>query len=64
MLIDENNFFCSLSGSGYIREKRKVQNQLDVFFCYSLYLYETYTIYSNLKVAIANFFKEKLLSLP
>ena len=30
--------FCSSSGSGDIREKHKFQNQLDVYFCYSLYV--------------------------
>ena len=39
MQIAVNNFFCSSSGSGDIREKRKCKNQLDVFFCYSLYLW-------------------------
>ena len=32
------NFAGPLSGSGDIREKHKFQNQLDVYFCYSLYL--------------------------
>ena len=36
MQIDVNNFF--ISGSGYIRKKHKFQNQLDVYFCYPLYL--------------------------
>ena len=31
--------FCSSSGSGDIREKHKFQNQLDVFFSNSLYLF-------------------------
>ena len=31
--------FYSSSGSGNIREKHKFQNQLDVYFCYSLSLY-------------------------
>ena len=35
---DVNNFFCSSSGSKDICEKHKFQNQLDVFFCYSLYV--------------------------
>ena len=38
MQIDLNNFFCSSSGSGDIREKHKFQKQLDVFFCYLLYI--------------------------
>ena len=29
-------FFCSSSGSEDLREKHKFQNQLDMFFCYSL----------------------------
>ena len=32
MHIDVNNFFCSSSGSGDIREKPKFQKQLDLFF--------------------------------
>ena len=35
--MDVNNFFFSSSGSGDIREEHKFQNQLDVYFCYSLY---------------------------
>ena len=38
MQIDVNNFFYSSSGSGDIREKHIFQNQLDVYFCYSLYI--------------------------
>ena len=33
--------FYSSSGSGDIRENYKFQNQLDVYFCYSLYAFET-----------------------
>ena len=36
MQIDVNNFFYSSSCSGDIREKHDFQNQLDVYFCYSL----------------------------
>ena len=44
MKIDANNFFvaqlfCSSSGFGDIREKHKLQKQLDVYFCYSLYVF-------------------------
>ena len=34
----ESSFFCSSSGSEDIREKHMFQKQLDVFFCYSLYV--------------------------
>ena len=37
MQIDEEKIFCSSSGSEDICEKHKFQNQLDVYFCYSLY---------------------------
>ena len=36
--------FYSSSDSGDIREKHKFQNQLDVYFCYSLYLKEFFAL--------------------